>query len=713
MKKFLLSLFIFSIMTLNFSVSYSQWIMRSPYPTVNDVYDFYAFSANNIIGVTYGISIGETMLTFDGGTTWQVQSALPERPFRRVFFANSQTGYAIGGGPSDKPLKSTNGGLNWVSLSTSIDTTKYGLDFANATTGWMMGFNGFIQKTTDGGTTWITQSSASSSSKTIWCTDAVDANLIFASASDNTILKSINGGTNFTVLPTIFTPSTDDFRFIKFINSSTGFVMGERQRIARTTNGGTTWDSVYGNNTGSIILYSADFNSNNTIGLAIGTSGKILRTTNTGQTWDIITTAFTDDFFCVRFSDNNTAYIGGKSGRILKSTDAGLTWADISKRISSGTLNGVSFANNTVGFISGNSGFIAKTTNEGVTYTPQTSGVTTQLANVKAVTPNVAYIAGYNGVILATTNGGTNWISQTSSAGTNDLLAVDFLNTTTGFVGGEGGVVLKTTNGGTNWTALTAPEAGFLTWSMDFLNENTGYVCGSLNGKVYKTTNSGQSWAQQVNDGSMIGMFAISFANELTGFASGSAGKVYSTTNGGVNWVNSANLGQSIWGMDFANALTGIAVGGGGYTFMTTDGGATWAAPPRRSFNQLNAVHFNDDGNLAWTVGNLGLVLEYDNPLVSVTQTGKNVPEKFTLMQNYPNPFNPSTKINYELPVSNNVTLRVYDMMGREVYELVNANQSAGSYSVSFDASKLSSGVYYYKLTAGDFTETKKMLLVK
>lgn len=716
MKKYILPLFILFLTILNFSNSNAQWILRSPYPTVNDVYDFHAFNTNNIIGVTYGISIGETMLTFDGGTTWQVQSALPERPFRRVTFIGNQTGYAIGGGPTDKPLKSTNGGLNWTALSTSIDTTKYGLKFIDASTGWMMGFNGFIQKTTNGGATWVSQTNSGVTTKTIWSTDATDANTVWGSASDNTIIKSTDGGATFTLLPTIFRPSTDDFRCVKFLltgSGNTGFVLGERQRIARTTNGGITWDSVYGNNTGSITLYSMDFNPTNAVGLVAGTDGKILRTTNTGQTWDIITTAFTDDFFSVKFADNNTAFIGGKSGRILKSTDAGLTWTDISKRVSTGALNGVSFAGNSVGFISGNSGFITKTTNEGLTYSIQTSGVTTQLANVKAVTPNVVYIAGYNGVILATTNGGTNWISQSSTAGTNDLLAVDFLNTTTGFIGGEGGVVLKTTNGGTNWNALTPPEPTFLTWSMDFLNENTGYVCGSLNGKVYKTTNSGQSWVQQVNDGSMIGMFAIAFANELTGFASGSAGKMYSTTNGGTNWVNSANLGQSIWGMDFANALTGIAVGGGGYTFMTTDGGVTWAAPPRRSFNQLNAVHFNDDGNLAWAVGNLGTVVEYDNPLVNVTQTSTGVPEKFILSQNFPNPFNPSTKINYELPISNYVTLKIFDMMGREVYELVNANQNAGSYSVMFNASNLSSGIYYYKLSAGEFVETKKMLLVK
>lgn len=712
MKKCLFSFLGFIIITFSFSSSYSQWIMRSPYPTVNDVYDFHTFSTNNIIAVTYGISIGESMLSFDGGTTWSVQSAFPERPYRRLIFVNTQTGYAIGGGPTDKPVKSTNGGLNWTSMSASIDTTKYGLDFINVSTGWMMGFGGFIQKTTDGGTTWFSQSNPSVTTKTIWCTDAIDANNVFASASDNTILRSTNGGAVFTLLPTVFTPSTDDFRFIKFINSTTGFITGERQRMARTTNGGVSWDSVYGNNTGSIVIYQLDFNPGNSIGLAVGTSGRILRTTNNGTSWDVITTSFTDDFFSVKFSDNNTVYIGGKNGRILKSTDAGLTWNDMSRRIYSGTLNGVSFGNNNVGFVSGTTGFIGKTTNQGLTYTTLNSGVTVELDNIKAIDANTAYVVGDAGTILKTSNGGTNWVALTSGT-TQDLLGIDFLDAQTGFVGGAASSVLKTSNGGANWTPMAAPEADFLTWNMDFLNLNTGYICGSLNGKVYKTTNSGQTWTQQLNDGTMIGMYAISFVNDQTGFCAGGSGKTYKTTNGGTNWIAGPTLGASIWGMDFANALNGIAVGGSGYTYMTTDGGVTWNAPPRITFNQLNAVHFNDDGNYAWTVGNLGLLLQYDNPLVNVTQSGTTIPEKFILEQNYPNPFNPSTVIQYQIPSAGFVSLIVYDMMGREVANLVNENQAAGSYSVSFNASKLSSGVYYYKIETGGFSDTKKMMLIK
>lgn len=99
--------------------------------------------------------------------------------------------------------------------------------------------------------------------------------------------------------------------------------------------------------------------------------------------------------------------------------------------------------------------------------------------------------------------------------------------------------------------------------------------------------------------------------------------------------------------------------------------------------------------------------------VVSVRENGNAIPEKYSLAQNYPNPFNPATTINFDIPVSGSVSLKVYNLLGEEVAELVNGEMKAGSYTVDFDASRLSSGVYFYKLTAGSFTSVKKMLLMK
>jgi hypothetical protein len=129
-------------------------------------------------------------------------------------------------------------------------------------------------------------------------------------------------------------------------------------------------------------------------------------------------------------------------------------------------------------------------------------------------------------------------------------------------------------------------------------------------------------------------------------------------------------------------------------------------------------VKFDEAGNLysqsyyGWTVEKW----KYNGTLPSFTgiaQIGTGLPDAFKLGQNYPNPFNPSTKIEFALPRSEFVNLRVFDLLGREVATLVNEEKMAGSYRVTFDAKAVPSGVYYYVLNAGSFRQTRSMLLVK
>ncbi len=101
--------------------------------------------------------------------------------------------------------------------------------------------------------------------------------------------------------------------------------------------------------------------------------------------------------------------------------------------------------------------------------------------------------------------------------------------------------------------------------------------------------------------------------------------------------------------------------------------------------------------------------LSYIDP---INQNNK-VLNEFSLSQNYPNPFNPSTVIKFSIPKTSMVNLTVYDVLGREVMTLVNDMMKPGNYNVQFDASALSSGVYFYTINAGDFADTKKMLFVK
>jgi hypothetical protein len=114
--------------------------------------------------------------------------------------------------------------------------------------------------------------------------------------------------------------------------------------------------------------------------------------------------------------------------------------------------------------------------------------------------------------------------------------------------------------------------------------------------------------------------------------------------------------------------------------------------------------------NTGWTYTNTDTCL--NNP-VSVNNITTEIPREYNLSQNYPNPFNPVTMIKFALPKASFVTLKVYDMLGREVSVLVNGQKSAGQYIVDFDASSLTSGVYFYRLESNDFVEVKRMVVLK
>lgn len=128
--------------------------------------------------------------------------------------------------------------------------------------------------------------------------------------------------------------------------------------------------------------------------------------------------------------------------------------------------------------------------------------------------------------------------------------------------------------------------------------------------------------------------------------------------------------------------------------------------------NGTYIIHISD--NAAADVGSLRswcLTIDYD----MLTNAGNNnsIVNRYQLHQNYPNPFNPTTKIKFEIPQQNFVSLKIYDISGREVANLINGERNAGAYDVEFDGSYLASGTYFYRLQAGDFVEVKKMVLLK
>jgi DNA/RNA endonuclease YhcR with UshA esterase domain len=166
-------------------------------------------------------------------------------------------------------------------------------------------------------------------------------------------------------------------------------------------------------------------------------------------------------------------------------------------------------------------------------------------------------------------------------------------------------------------------------------------------------------------------------------------------------------------GQDYlVDDLSGWAYRGGstGGTFNPINPSADTVIANLSSFASLRGIHFFSFNAYKLTPPRSNGFTGYQ---LNATEKGNPLPTKFALAQNYPNPFNPTTTIRYDLSERSNVKLKIYDVIGREIATLVNASQGQGAYQVPFNASALASGVYFYRLEAGSFVETKKMLLVK
>lgn len=370
------------------------------------------------------------------------------------------------------------------------------------------------------------------------------------------------------------------------------------------------------------------------------------------------------------------------------------------------------FINANTGWVVGANGKILFTSNGGTTWSTQTSGTTQTLFDVKFPSALTGYIIGSLNTFLKTTNGGVNWVSLgvVNMTSTNDL---DFVDNNTGYVCGADGDVSRTTNGGVNWTKFDISSTDLFV--IEVLDASTVFACG-ISGSVFKTTNSGANWVQQVT-GSNNYISSMVFADNNNGYFTtlGLTEAVFRTTNGGTNWsaVTSPGNTSGLNGLAIVNSSTVYGAGPEGRIRRTTNSGSTWETQPSGDTTSFLRGITMIDANVGFVVGNNGRILKTVNGGIGIQQISTNVPEGFELSQNYPNPFNPVTNINFSVPKSGVVKLTVYDASGRETATLFNGRLSAGTYNYDYDASQLASGIYFYKLESGDFTQTKKMVLVK
>ncbi len=164
----------------------------------------------------------------------------------------------------------------------------------------------------------------------------------------------------------------------------------------------------------------------------------------------------------------------------------------------------------------------------------------------------------------------------------------------------------------------------------------------------------------------------------------------------------------------FAVIGTNLFAGSNGKgIFLSTNNGTSWTAVDS-GLTDTDVKALAVSGAYLFAGNDRGVWRRPLSEMVTgVKEENNNLPSNFSLEQNYPNPFNPTTVINFSIPKNYMVSIRVYDILGNEVANLMNEEKTAGSYSINFNASKLSSGVYFYRMQAGSFVKTKKLILMK
>jgi photosystem II stability/assembly factor-like uncharacterized protein len=319
-----------------------------------------------------------------------------------------------------------------------------------------------------------------------------------------------------------------------------------------------------------------------------------------------------------------------------------------------------------------------------------------------------------------TSDAGQSWSYDSLGFYPATLRAVHFSGST-GMTVGTYSVIFSSSDGGAKWTALSGYSGPYDVnyFGVEHVSNSTWIVVGGNNlrpgnlGVILRTTDGGGSWdTVKYSPGRVV--TALSFANATVGYAAGDS--IYRTMDGGATWHGVSPIPVSVQGMSFKDPAVGTLVGSGGKVFRTRDGGVTWIQQQSNTNLDLRAVCFIDT-SVGWAVGYRGIVIRTTNggwgAPSAVGDPASGLPAECTLLPNYPNPFNSSTTITYELPQSSIVRLQVCDMLGREVALLVNERRDAGVHEVKFDATALSSGVYFCRLSAANVIQTRRLLLLR
>lgn len=327
-------------------------------------------------------------------------------------------------------------------------------------------------------------------------------------------------------------------------------------------------------------------------------------------------------------------------------------------------------------------------------------------------------VDGSLGGVFRSTDDGTGWTQVYNPGGgfnapTVNTVAASSNNATifAGSGGGPAGSFARSTDNGSTWSPTTAglPEHLPINW----LQSNSGSMFAAVNitRGIFKSTDDGANWAP--DSAGFLGVPRHLYSSAANLYAISDSG-LFIKANGAVKWtaINTGGVGTvsaiAVSGQTLFVAYTTAGV------FRSTSGGAAWdsinTGLTEHSVNTLGIV-----GGTYLLAGTATLV--WRRPLSQVSTgielSANKLAHEFSLSQNYPNPFNPTTTIRYDIPNRSQVTLAVFNVLGQQVAQLLNGEVDSGVHEVKFDGGNLASGMYFYRIQAGMYTETRKLLLAR
>jgi photosystem II stability/assembly factor-like uncharacterized protein len=393
-------------------------------------------------------------------------------------------------------------------------------------------------------------------------------------------------------------------------------------------------------------------------------------------------------------------------------------------------LRAVYFTDSLTGCACGDSGVIIRTTNGGSDWLKMPSPVSGSLEDITFIDPLHGWMCGDSGTILTTTDAGVSWVTAPTLVRTR-LTHVDFRTPREGSTSGENGLYLVSQDSGITWQIEFNPDSIIYCRISHWIDHGHGaYVVNQDSGtsQHFYTWNAGRVWGSLPNGelpikvNNMTGWIAYRDGVPMVDYycAVGEKGMalIWYVLEG--NFDSPFRMAQTADSLDLSGVgveqsnegVTLWAVGEKGKIINTTDVGLSWNKVGSGETKDLNDISFTPQGH-GWIVGDSGVILYRDN-LVGVSENG--ITKKCHIqevMWAYPNPFNPSTTIHFELPRESQVTLTLYNVLGEEVRTILNERRTAGIYDVRVDGSGLPSGVYYYRIAAGSFRQTRKMMVVR